>query len=81
MKTNRTIKVTENKIKLKPGHPAIKQKATHIPFQLQSYVEKVKKANGEFTKNRRGLFCISGSNSGDEIYTIKSCVGFKKTEI
>ena len=37
---NRRIKDTEIKIHLKLGHQPIKQKARHIPYHLQNYVEK-----------------------------------------
>ena len=67
LKKNRTIKDTENKIQLKPGHPATKQKARHILYQLQSFVEKSEEINGETTKCRRGLFRTSGSINGDQI--------------
>ena len=39
-KTNRTIKDTDFKIQLKPGHAPIKQKARPIPYHSQSYIEK-----------------------------------------
>ena len=37
---NQTIKVTEIKTQLKPGHLPLKQKARPIPYHLQNYVEK-----------------------------------------
>ena len=40
LKTNRTIKDTEIKMQLMPGHTLSKQKTRSIPYHLQSSVEK-----------------------------------------
>ena len=40
LKMNQTMKDTESKIQIKPGHIPIKQKARPIPYNLQRYVEK-----------------------------------------
>ena len=65
-KGNRKIKDTENEIRLKPGHPPIKQKSRPIPYHLQSYVGNIKKLiksrlleKKQKTKRTRRLFHIT----------------------